>query len=240
MDLKGIHPLGLNSGLKRAFLSVAFLVFALQFAAKSQAKPDILSHPFIPFVPPELTELESNKLTEEQIKGYNASRNIILDTVDKRNGELLRKAEWSKAGDPLLNGIESFGVAVTLKSDSIISEKEVQTKLELTLRRNGIKVDNVAGESLLIASVHLLESDGGTSYTTSLQVSGTVFYQHKNQFLKTTTAIWEKGMIGRCGNKLLKKSINDSITEMAESFCNDYLAQNQNAPKQKPSGKNET
>jgi hypothetical protein len=152
----------------------------------------------------------------------------LLNKKSSELGELLKNAKDTEDDAMVLKGIEGFVVAViSMGSETVISNDELRTKIELTLRRNKIKVGEKIGRKLLTAVVEVFKGESTTSYSINLSIPGTAYYPQKDGFVKINADIWKTGRTNRCGNHLLKSAINDSLVELTESLCNQYLKHNQ-------------
>ena len=165
-----------------------------------------------------------------------------VDLLNKKNGELgelLKNAQESKDDAIALKGIEGFVVSIiSVGNEGIMPRDELQTKIELILRRNRIKVDDNILRGHLIVVVEIFKGESATSYSIELKIPGTVYYPQKDRFVKLNVDIWSTGTRRRCGNHLLKSAINDSLVELTESLCNQYLKQNPDSlPEEKPAPK---
>lgn len=154
-----------------------------------------------------------------------------VDLLEKKNGELgelLKNAQDTKDDATVLKGIEGFVVSIiSVGTEGIIPRDELQTKIELILRRNRIKVDDKILHGHLIIVVEIFKGESASSYSIELKLPGTVYYPQKDRFVKLNVDIWSTGTRRRCGNHLMRNAVNDSLVELTESLCNQYLKQNQ-------------
>jgi hypothetical protein len=152
----------------------------------------------------------------------------LLDKKSSELGELLKKAQDSEDDTIVLRGIEGYAVAViSIGNEAVISNDELRTKIELTLRRNQIKVGDQIGRALLTAVVQVFRGESTTWYSIDLTISGTAYYPQKDGFVKINADIWKSGRTKRCGNHFQKSAIIDSLVELTESLCNQHLKQNE-------------
>jgi hypothetical protein len=251
MDIKYIHPPVLNSGLKKAFFSVAFLALALQLplVAKAQAAEQPSKAAVV-----DETVAPSDKQEEKSEK----TKDPPLTILDKIIGKEIREATDLEDLNDVLKNIESFGLMILLDTSgfdtkSVISEQELKTKAELNLRRNGIKLENVQGFIIAIR-VQVLPLHGANStktdayvFRTDLELINKGFFQRPYDgildrppgFFKVLASLYRQGGSGfapAVGNSL-KTAVSEMVVQNIEQFCNDYLSKNPEKIKLAPSKK---
>lgn len=110
---------------------------------------------------------------------------------------------------------------------------ELQTDIELTLRRNRIKVltseqamkDDNSAMLYLNLNVVRGSSSGLYAYSYNLELSQMVRLDRDPTFL-TTAATWDKGGTGIVGPSVAARVMREAIESLVNEFCNDFLKAN--------------
>lgn len=113
---------------------------------------------------------------------------------------------------------------------SVVSEDEIKTKFEITLRKYGIPISSDSRIWLRIAVEGLWDENTRITLTysinTSLSEVVTVFRNDEAKRIVSDT--WSSGSYGFAGRTVAKDAILKAVEAKAESFANKYLAANPN------------
>lgn len=214
------------------------LILALALQLPSLARAN-----FLPL--PELTESQKKNLTEDQIKEHEKNREAIFALLDPYTGKSIREAFAAKDQDQLLKGFKSFSVSVYLNSPAadVISKEDLKTKIELALRRNGIKVDERFGTSISISiDAMKLQQERGYFFRTDTKLIDMAYTHRDNGYAKFPLYLWNDGGLGVGPAQTVKSAIVENVINAIERFSNAYLSQNSDIiasppAKEKPSDK---
>jgi len=116
---------------------------------------------------------------------------------------------------------------------TILSERQIQTDIELRLRRNGIRLLSEEewlkspGSPYLYLNLDVLlnQSTGVFSYSYRLELNQTVLLERDPQFRMLATT-WLKTNMGYAGSTVAASAIRQAIADTVDRFCNDFLAAN--------------
>ncbi len=116
---------------------------------------------------------------------------------------------------------------------TIISERQLQTDIELRLRRNGIRVLSEEewlkspGNPYLYLNLDVVRSEttGVYSYSYRLELNQTVLLERDPQF-SMLAITWLKSNGGYAGSTVAASAIRGAIGDTVDRFCNDFLAAN--------------
>jgi hypothetical protein len=170
---------------------------------------------------------EFEKIKEELATPLDPQETSKTDSDNREIGEQIRHAEWLTDTKPLLKGIKSFSVFVHLDGqENALSKEDLKTKVELNLRRNGIKIDNKDGEKTIRVSVSCAKGQSTNAYSIMIQVVDVLYGRHQNKFVRLIAPIWSDGTFGYAGRQVLRGAIMDAVVDVVESFSNAYLSQN--------------
>lgn len=113
-----------------------------------------------------------------------------------------------------------------------ISAKQLQTDVELRLRRAGIPViDSVDTFLYVNLSVHKLD-DYSFAYTITVSLNQPVILS-RNKAISTIAPTWSDGFVGTAGlNKL--HTMREAVADLVDTFINDYLAASSQTSTQSP------
>lgn len=170
---------------------------------------------------------EFEKLKEQLLTPLGPQETNTVDSYNRKIGEQIRDAEFSRDANSLLKGIKSFSVYVYLPSgENIITKQELKTKIELNLRRNRIRVEEKFGEKQIWVSLVCAKGQITNAYSVTIEVIDTLYHFHQNQIVKLTAPIWREGTVGYSGNQLTKGAITEITVNLVEMLSNAYLSQN--------------
>jgi hypothetical protein len=134
-----------------------------------------------------------------------------------------------------LKGIAAIVVLVeSLKPDAErdgLSRDQLQTDVELRLRKAGIKAVSFGGvessEMLLYLNVNSSKSREVEIYGYSIDLE---FLQQvllaRDPRVRTRTATWSTSQTGIVGSRNLSRGVRDSVADLVDRFINAYLEQN--------------
>ena len=143
-------------------------------------------------MPVEVIKEVPAKIPEEYEEGF-ALRKALLKapTLDTNDTEILK-------------GVKKVNVVIFLnpKVKQLVDEGQLRTKVELSLRRNGISVSPESDWMLIygIEGLGITRGDGGEtrtlSYTSSLRVKQNVFVPSNGRWFVVNCMIYEKSSYG--------------------------------------------
>jgi len=128
-----------------------------------------------------------------------------------------------------LAGVESVSVEINLTDDvkKIVSEAEIRTKFEITLRRSGVPID----ENSRFTLTHT--QDGFTRDSPTLTYSFTVAleelvvgFRDGGPSMRRYVPTWRKGSYGTVGISRARDALIAEAESSAEAFANEWLAMN--------------
>lgn len=126
----------------------------------------------------------------------------------------------------VLKGVKSLRVVVTVadvvKND--ISSSTIKTKIELELRKLGVRID-ADSDVTLDYQLDVSKHSELLSYTESLMITQWVTLPRETGYIRTRATIWDKRMFGRVGEINVKELAN-GYDDMLPEFLNDYLTAN--------------
>jgi hypothetical protein len=118
-------------------------------------------------------------------------------------------------------------VADVVKND--ISSSTIKTKIELELRKLGVRIDADSDVTLdYQLDVSKRNSSDMLSYTEMLMITQVVTLPRETGYIKAIATIWDKRMFGRVGEINVKELAN-GYDDMLPEFLNDYLTANPRA-----------
>jgi len=128
-----------------------------------------------------------------------------------------------------LAGVEAVSVDITLAEDvkKIVSESEIRTKFEITLRRSGVLIDEKSRFTLsFIQDGFTRDSPTLTySFTTSLDEL-VIGFRDGDPSLRRYASTWRKGSFGTVGISKARDALLSEAESSAEAFSNEWLAMN--------------
>ena len=145
-----------------------------------------------------------------------------------RQGESRHTASLRK-----LVGVRLIIEELDQDTKTILSEQQIQTDIELRLRRNGIRLLSKSewldapGSPYLHLELRVLRSErtGVYNYSYSLELRQSVLLDRDPQFLMFA-ATWQTINGGYAGSSVAASAIRESIGDAVDDFCNDFLAAN--------------
>jgi hypothetical protein len=186
---------------------------------------------------------EFEKIKEELLPPLDPEETNTTDSENRKIGEQIRHAECLTDTKPLLKDIKSFRVFVYLDGEeNALSKEDLKTKVELNLRRNGIKIDNKNGEKTISVSVSCAKGQSTNAYSIMIQVVDVLYHRHQNKFVRLIAPIWSDGTFGYAGRQVIRGAVMNAVVDLVESFSNTYLSQNSDTvvsppAKEKPEAK---
>jgi hypothetical protein len=145
-----------------------------------------------------------------------------------RQGESTETASLRK-----LVGVRLVIEELDQETKTILSERQIQTDIELRLRRNGIRVLSEEewlkspGSPYLYLNTDVVRSEttGVYSYSYRLELNQTVLLDRDPQF-RMLAITWLKTNMGYAGSRVAASAIREAIGDTVDRFCNDFLAAN--------------
>lgn len=124
----------------------------------------------------------------------------------------------------LIEDLSSFG-------KQILDQQQLQTDVELRLRRNGIRVLSfsehitTSGQPYLYLQITVLENDGLYSYSYEISLWQRVRLDRDPSF-RMGAPTWIRSSTGYAGSRVARTSVRANILDTIDQFCNDYLKAN--------------
>lgn len=212
------------------------LLFAMKICPLFLAGADEAPSLFFPF---DFSLIPSKNATEKEKEDFQRKQqekirellapytNQKSEKTDKIIGEKVRTARAASDLDVMLKGVAELSVSVFVNS-KLLSQPELQTKVELNLRKNGVKLRKTLSFPSLQVIVETMEVRGGYIYTTYIHVRDIGYIERPDGFTSGPVVIWSyAGDIG-CGpgGSTTKSAITEAVIRGTEAFCNAYLSQN--------------
>jgi hypothetical protein len=108
----------------------------------------------------------------------------------------------------------------------VIRREQVQTDVELSLRKAGIRIDEQS-PALLQVVVSILEaSRSHYAYSIRVELLQPAVLK-RDPSIATPARTWERGATGIMNKGELVSDVRQTIKEFLDDFCNDYLAANE-------------
>ena len=160
------------------------------------------------------------------LKASKVQRPSVIGAL--RQGESRQTASLRK-----LVGVRLVIEALDDDTKTILSEQQIQTDIELRLRRNGIRLLSKAewleapGNPYLHLEFNAVRSEatGVFSYSYTLQLRQTVLLDRDPQF-QMFAPTWQTTNGGYAGSSVAASTIRNAIGDTVDKFCNDFLAAN--------------
>ena len=145
-----------------------------------------------------------------------------------RQGESRQTASLRK-----LAGVRLVIEELDEDTKTILTERQIQTDVELRLRRNGIRLLSedewlkVPGSPYLYLQLNVLRNErtGVFSYYYKLELKQSVLLERDSQF-EMLAATWQITNGGYAGSSVATSAIREAIGDAVDRFCNDFLAAN--------------
>lgn len=136
------------------------------------------------------------------------------------------KSVTSKAA---LAGTTSVRVAIILADDikKIISESEIRTKFEITLRRSGIPINEESRYELSYTQDGFTRGESTLKYSFTTELLETAYgVRETGQMIGVSVATWRHGNYGIIGMTMARDALLTQAEQAAEAFANEWLAMN--------------
>ena len=167
---------------------------------------------------------------------YTVAMNTLSNFVSNYDN-----ASWVDQNEKLF-GMTNVQVKCFLDdaAKQLISEDEVQSKFELTLRRNNVPI-NPKSQNTVFVSIEGTRLDlpqevtGPTTgyffvYNVNVGVDSVQTVFRGGQFHRTTVTVWEKQDLGYAGSRVANGALLDSVEKEGELFASDFLSANPKSP----------
>ena len=152
--------------------------------------------------------------------------NIALGAYLKFSG-----AKFADNQGGLLKGVKSLNVSVNVADEvkNDISSSTIKTKIELELRKLGVRID-ASSDFTLVFNLDVLKRDSSELlvYTENLVVMEFVTLPRETGYIKYIVKIWEKQQFGSVGKNKVQQ-LADDYDDMLPDFLNEYLTANPRA-----------
>jgi hypothetical protein len=127
-----------------------------------------------------------------------------------------------------LAGVDSVSVAITLADDvkKIISESEVRTKFEITLRRSGVPIDENSRFTLSYYQDGFTRDGPTLIYSFSTALEELVVAFRDGPAMRRIVGTWRRGNYGTVGISKARDALLSDAESAAETFANEWLAMN--------------
>jgi len=155
-----------------------------------------------------------------------AQQQVVIGA--RRQGESSETASLRK-----LTGVRVVIEELDQDTKTILNDRQIQTDVELRLRRNGIRLLsreewlNAPGNPYLYLQLNVIrsESTGVFSFYYKLELNQTVLLERDPQF-SMLAITWLKTNGGYAGSSVAASTIREAIGDTVDRFCNDFLAAN--------------
>jgi hypothetical protein len=218
----------MNNTVITSISALVFLVIGLfigksnkQIEIQTVVKTNIVEKPVVEYVPKFITNVFETVVESEIPIQYKNSLRIVKQIFN---------SEWlSQTNGRKLPHFESLSVTAIVSEElkDIISSEDVKNKLELELRKAGVKIDqNPTG--YLTATLQGFELDKQSQYAYHCQIDleTLVFlYDFKNEIAhRNISSIWNDSYMGVVGKNIINKTfINNKFVEMSDRLINKLL-----------------
>ena len=128
-----------------------------------------------------------------------------------------------------LAGVESVSVEVYLADDvkKIVSESEIRTKFEITLRRSGVPIDEKSRFTLSHTQDGFTRDSPTLTYSFTVALDELVVgFRDGEPGMRRIITTWRKGSYGTVGISKARDALIAEAESSAESFANEWLAMN--------------
>jgi hypothetical protein len=177
----------------------------------------IIERPVVEYVDKYITNIVNAEIPPQYKYAFKVANNIL-------NAEWILGTNGSK-----IPYIESINVTAVVSEQltGVISPDKLKEKLELELRKAGIKISD-SPEAFLNAELLAFEMDNKQEhvYTYKLELENMVYiYDWKNDIAyKHLVPIWSGSSFGIAGKKILNQSfVNNKFTEESDKIINKLL-----------------
>ncbi len=141
------------------------------------------------------------------------------------------EAKFAANQGGVLKGVKSLNVSVSVEDDvkNDISSSTIKTKIELELRKLGVRIDDNSEVTLgYYLAVMPRKGSEELVFSETLSVTQMVTLPRETGYIRYPANIWEKKSFGSTGKIYINKlavSYDDSLAD----FLNDYLTANPRA-----------
>jgi hypothetical protein len=131
-----------------------------------------------------------------------------------------------------LRGIKGVRVVVEdVSADAVrdgLTRDQIQTDVELRLRKAGINVVNntPAARAILSIYAHLLKANGNLGYIYNCDVHLAQLVTANANGVSVVATTWSTGMLGGVESSNMPRTIRDNIGDLVDDFLNAYLSVN--------------
>lgn len=128
-----------------------------------------------------------------------------------------------------LAGVESVRVGIVLTDDvkKIVSESEIRTKFEITLRRSGVPIDEKSRFALRFEYEGFTDDSPTLTYSFTVSLlEWVVAFRDGGPGVYCLTSTWQEGSFGTVGISKVRDALLKKAEEYAEEFANEWLAMN--------------
>jgi hypothetical protein len=192
-----------------------------QIEIQTIVKTNFVEKPVVEYVDKYITNTVQNFVESEIPAPYKNSLRIVNKLF---NSEWLSNTNGSK-----LPHFESLSVTAIVSEElkDIISADDLKNKLELELRKAGIKIDqNPTVYLSAILEGFGMDKQSQYAYHCKIDLETMVFlYDFKNEIAhRNISSIWNDSYMGVVGKNVInKKFINDKFVEMSDRLINKLL-----------------
>jgi hypothetical protein len=128
-----------------------------------------------------------------------------------------------------LAGIDAVSVAIFLSDDvkKIVSESEIRTKFEITLRRSGVTIDEKAVNTLSFSHWGFTRDSAILTYSFITSLDDLAYaFRKDGVIIKSFMSTWREGNYGTVGIAKARDALIGDAESSAEAFANEWLAAN--------------
>jgi hypothetical protein len=189
---------------------------------------------FTPSRPKVITK-EVEKVVEKEVV-KEVVKEVINEVPAKISDEIKFKIDfydrfWDaktlESQEMAFHGIQDFAVSVFLNKNTIetVDKDLIQNKFELTLQKNGVKINAKSTKSIDLIIEGLWDKDKVTcTYTQHVTLSERAWIiREKGAFHFALVDSWRAGVYGYAGKNRLQESLIETAEKQAEAIANIYL-----------------
>ena len=125
--------------------------------------------------------------------------------------------------------VEAVSVSIHVSDDvkKFVSESELRTKFEITLRRSGVPIDEKSPFGILYAQDGMTLQSPNLTWACRTSLIDVLFgFRRGGEVFMEDVPVWSKGDFGTVGTARAREVLMAEAESSAEAFANDWLAMN--------------
>ena len=114
-----------------------------------------------------------------------------------------------------------------------LHNSQLQTDIELRLRKVGIKVEsgpkalNIPGMPTLYVNINTIKKESGSyAYRVDVELQQSVILDRNRSLIIMSATTWNTGMLGMVGSNNMPATVREAVGDLVDKFINDFLAEN--------------